>query len=157
MDVTLIRTLGALALTLFLPSARETAAQAPPPAFIGAWRPVAPPSAVPQACQGAFVEFKDDGTFVSHSGELWLTADYSATPTGGGFLVVEHNLRSNGQPNCQGIPARYFVDHFVHRAYFEIRGDTIHKYADESRAHEYFMMVRLPRPAGAASLDSTHK
>jgi hypothetical protein len=130
-------------------------AQATPSKLVGAWQIVLPSALVPEACRGSFVEFKDDGTLVTHSGALLLTADYSATPKGQGFLVVESNLRSNDKPNCQGVPARNFIDRFVHRAYFEIRGDTLHKYADETRAREYFAMTRMAQPA--AAVDSTRK
>ena len=120
-----------------------SSAQTSAPGLIGVWRMVVPPSLESGPCHDASVEFKTDGTLLTRSGALVLTADYSATPKGDGFLVVERSLRSNGQPNCQGVPAGYFVDHFVHRAYFESRGDTLHKYADESRARELLIMIRM--------------
>lgn len=120
-------------------SSAQTSAQG----LIGMWRMVVPPSLESGPCHDASVEFKIDGTLLTRSGPLVLTADYSATPKGDGFVVLERNLRSNGQPNCQGVPAGYFVDHFVHSAYFESRGDTLHKYADASRARELLIMVRI--------------
>jgi hypothetical protein len=111
------------ALAAFWLLSQALAAQTPPP-VVGTWHVVVPPEA-PSSCQDVSVEFRGDGTIHSRSGALVATNTYSLRPEQGRWLLVEDSIRTNGQPNCQGLPADFVVQHIPLRHYVLVVGDTL--------------------------------
>ena len=88
------------------------------------------------------MEFRADRTVSVRSGALQLTAVYRAESRADGLLLVQDSLRTNGEPNCQGIPADYVVHNYFRRAFIELKGDTLRMYTTEQRTGAVFTLVR---------------
>ena len=52
-------------------------------------------------------------------------------------------VQSNGEPNCQGRPAQYVIDHFLRKAYLEVGDDTLKTFATPDAPSPLFVYVRL--------------
>src|SRR3989442_7445839 len=107
--------LSFLAAAPFAASAQTTATQSTA-AIVGVWWIVVPSDA-PPSCRDVSIEFRGDGTMLTKSGALVATNTYSLAHKKGGWLLVMDNPRTNGQPNCQGLPADFVVQHLVRREY----------------------------------------
>jgi len=88
--------------------------------FIGRWQP----AAYSIACMEGIVEFRSNGLFTTRSGAQILTAQYEAQKQGSGYLLTVGAIRTNGQPNCQGLSAQFVADNYVSEMYIEATGDT---------------------------------
>jgi len=109
----------------------------PPAALIGVWRNTR--SFGQESCLEATIEFRKDSTLLVRNGAAVVTATYTVSQQGNRLVVVQDDVRTNGEPNCQGIPSQYVLDHQLSRGYFEIVGDTLRlyrKYRDSTPAFE---------------------
>ena len=89
------------------------------------------------------MEFRGDGTTLVSSGKQALTGTY-AVDSGPSRLIVQHSgLRSNGEPNCQGIPAEYVLTHYLDTAYFAVHGDTLRIFTAPERQDPFLTAVRV--------------
>ena len=91
--------------------------------LVGVWRNQG--SGRSEPCRKASMEFRDDGTMFVRTGRQTLTATYSVEAGPSRLVVQQHNLRSNGEPNCQGIPAGYVLQHYLYTIYVDVHGDTL--------------------------------
>jgi len=88
-------------------------------------------------------DFRDDGTMLVSSGKQALTGTY-AVDSGPSRLIVQHSgLRSNGEPNCQGIPAEYVLNHYLDTAYLEVHGDTLRIFTAPEGQDPFLTAVRV--------------
>lgn len=110
-------------------------------AVVGVWRIVVPSDA-PPSCNDISIEFRGDGTMLTKSGPLVATNTYRLVRKESGLLLVMDNPRTNGQPNCQGLPAEFVVEHLVLREYVQVAGDTLRECNADSSVPDCFMMVR---------------
>ncbi len=101
-----------------------------------------PPDA-PAACGNISTEYRSDGTVLIRSGPQTVTATYTTTAAGKGFLLERTNVQSNGEPNCQGRAAQYVIDHFVRKAYLEVGGDTLKMFATPDAPSPLLVYVRF--------------
>jgi hypothetical protein len=113
-----------------------------PNKLIGVWGIGALPADAPAACANASTEYRSDGTVLIRSGAETVTATYTITPMGKRLLVERTNIQSNGEPNCQGRPAQYVVDHFVREAYLELTPDTLKVFRSADAPSPLFVYVR---------------
>jgi hypothetical protein len=115
----------------------------PPRQLVGLWgiRPL--PSDAPPACANISTEFRSDGTVLIHSGAETVTANYTTTPHGNRLLLERTNVQTNGEPNCQGRPAQYVVDHFFREAYVELTQDTLKMFTSADAPSPLFVYVRI--------------
>src|SRR6266508_5516448 len=95
--------------------------------LVGVWR-LRGNGDLPTACDEASMEFRSDGTVLVKTGDQILTGTYTSEPAGGRLRVVQKDVRSNGKPNCQGIPADYVLEHYGYRIFAEVSGDTLRLY-----------------------------
>ena len=59
-------------------------------------------------------------------------------------LIVQHSgLRSNGEPNCQGIPAEYVLNHYLDTAYLDVHGDTLRIFTAPEGQDPFLTAVRV--------------
>ena len=143
-------TLSILAAAPFSASAQATGTQTAAP-VVGVWR-ILVPSDAPPSCRDMSVEFRGDGTMLTKSGALVATETYSLVHKERGWLLVMDNPRTNGQPNCQGLPAEFVLKHLVLREYVEVVGDTLRECNADSPVPDCLTMVRrgvqprTPRP-----------
>jgi len=114
-----------------------------PKELLGVWGIGPLPPDAPAACANVSTEYRSDGTVLIRSGPQTLTATYATTPAGKGFLLERTNVQSNGEPNCQGRPAQYVIDHFVRKAYLEVGGDTLKMFANPGAPSPLFVYGRL--------------
>jgi len=114
-----------------------------PKEFLGVWGIGPLPPDAPAACVNASVEYRSDGTVLIRSGPQTITATYSTAPAGKRFLVERTNVQSNGEPNCQGRPAQYVIDHFVRKAYLEVADDTLKVFAAPDSPAPLFVYVKV--------------
>jgi hypothetical protein len=96
-----------------------------PKELLGVWGIGPLPPDVPATCATGSTEYRSDGTVLIRSGPQTVTAAYTTTAAGKGLLLERTNVQSNGEPNCQGRPAQYVIDHFVRKAYLEVGDDTL--------------------------------
>lgn len=109
--------------------------------LVGVWHSLG--SGRSESCQKASMEFRDDGTMFVSTGKQTLTATY-AVETGPSRLVVrQRELRSNGEPNCQGIPADYVLQHYLHTVYVDVHGDTLRIYTSPDGGDAFLTAIRL--------------
>jgi len=113
----------------------------PPRDMLGQWRFLPGPNSS-EACRAAGMEFGDDGTFSVRSGAQELNGVYTVAETSPRYLIIQRDVRFNGQPNCQGIPATYVHDHYVYRLYLEIAHDTLSLYLHRRDATPMIVLVR---------------
>jgi hypothetical protein len=106
------------------------------PELIGVWRNLGSGDAEP--CQKASLEFRDDGTMFVKTGRQTLTGTYSAEAGPSRLVVQQRNVRSNGEPNCQGIPAEFVLQHYLYTIYIEVHGDTLRIYT-APEGHDPFL------------------
>jgi hypothetical protein len=97
---------------------------------------------VPKLCSEMTLTFRADSTMVSRNGDQLLTAHFAPQASDRGFLLTITEMRSNGRPNCQGLPADYVVGHQVARIYTEVSGDTL-RYGDGPN-QIVSTMIRIP-------------
>ena len=90
------------------------------------------------------MEFRPDGTMIVKSGAQVLTGTYTAEPVGRRLMVKQKDVRSNGEPNCQGISADYVLSHYVDSFYVSIRDGTRGIYARFTDRAEFFTATRVP-------------
>lgn len=62
------------------------------------------------------------------TGRQTLTATYSIDAGPSRRLVQQRNVRSNGEPNCQGVPAEFVLQHYLDSIYVDVHGDTLRIY-----------------------------
>lgn len=110
-------------------------------AVVGVWRIILP-SGAPTACNEMSIEFRGDGTMLTRSGALLATNTYSLLRKADGWLLVMGYPHTNGQPNCQGLPADFVVQNFVAREYVKIAGDTLRECNANSPVPDCLSMVR---------------
>jgi hypothetical protein len=150
-------TLCPLAVAPFSASAQATRTQGAE-TVVGVWRMLVP-SEAPSSCHDVSTEFRADGTMLTKSGALVATNTYSLVHRKGGWLLVMNNPRTNGKPNCQGLPAEFVVKHLVRREYVQVVGDTLRECNADSPVPDCLAMVRrevrqaTPRPRGGAKRD----
>jgi hypothetical protein len=94
--------------------------------LVGVWRSQGTGSFQP--CQNASMEFRDDGTMFVRTGKQTLTGKYSVETGPERLVVQQRDVHSNGEPNCQGIPADYVLQHYWFTIYVDVRGDTLRIY-----------------------------
>jgi hypothetical protein len=113
--------------------------QRPPPAtgLVGVWRNQASEHS-PEPCGQASIEFRPDSTVFLKTGKQTLTATYSVARGPSRLVVQQRDLRSNGEPNCQGISAEFVVQHYVNPLYVDVTGDTLRIYR-AAEDHDPFM------------------
>jgi hypothetical protein len=111
----------------------------PPPAngLVGVWRNQASEFA-PEPCRQASIEFRNDSTVFLKTGKQTLTASYSVERGPSRLVVQQRDLRSNGEPNCQGISAEFVLEHYVNPLYVDVAGDTLRIYR-AAQDHDPFM------------------
>jgi hypothetical protein len=114
------------------PSQRPSSAKE----LVGVWRNQGSMGAEP--CQKASLEFRDDGTVFLKTGKQTLTGTYSVDAGPSRLLVQQRNVRSNGEPNCQGIPAEFVLQHYLYTIYVEVHGDTLRIYT-APEGHDPFL------------------
>ena len=94
-------------------------------------------------CRNAAMEFRVDGTMVVNSGKQAVTGTY-AVDSGPSRLIVRHtDLRTNGEPNCQGIPAEYVLSHYLDTAYIDVHGDTLRIFTAPEGLDPFLTAVRV--------------
>jgi hypothetical protein len=102
----------------------------PPPSFtrelVGVWRSQGGKAAEP--CQNTSMEFRDDGTMFVRTGRQTLMGTYSVERGPSRLVVQQRNVRSNGEPNCQGTPAEFVLQHYLYTIYVDVHGDTLRMY-----------------------------
>lgn len=110
---------------IFWLGCRPARPPSPTKELVGVWRNQGTGRAEP--CQKA-LEFRDDGTMIVKTGRQTLTGAYSVDAGPARLVVQQHDLRSNGEPNCQGIPADYVLQHYLDTIYADVHGDTLRIY-----------------------------
>jgi len=96
-----------------------------------------------EPCRNAWMEFRGDGTMLVNSGKQALTGTY-AVNSGPSRLIVQHaDLRANGEPNCQGIPADYVLNHYLDTAYIDLHGDTLRIFTAPEGQDPFLTAVRV--------------
>ena len=88
------------------------------------------------------MEFRGDGTMLVTTGEQILTGTYEAEPAGDRLRVVQKDVRSNGKPNCQGIPAAYVLEHYVYTMYAQVSADTLRIYVRPREPRAFLTATR---------------
>ncbi len=109
--------------------------------LVGVWRNQRSGSSEP--CQKASMEFRDDGTMFVRTGKQTLTATYAVEGGPSRLVVQQHNLRSNGEPNCQGIPADYVLQHYLYTIYVDVHGDTLRIYTAPDGQDAFLTGIRV--------------
>jgi hypothetical protein len=89
------------------------------------------------------MEFRDDGTMFVRTGKQTLTATYSVEAGPSRLVVQQHNLRSNGEPNCQGIPADYVLQHYLYTIHVDVHGDTLRTYTAPDGQDAFLTAIRV--------------
>ena len=108
--------------------------------LVGVWRNQGSSS---EPCQKASMEFRDDGTMLVRTGKQTLTATYSVEAGPSRLVVKQHNPRSNGEPNCQGIPADYVLQHYLYTIYVDVHGDTLRIYTAPDSLDAFLTAIRV--------------
>ena len=128
---------------IFIASLGCRPSQPPPPAtgLVGVWRNQTTEHA-PEPCRQASIEFRNDSTLSLKTGKQTLTATYSVKP-GPRQVVQQRDLRSNGEPNCQGIPAAFVVEHYLNPLYVDVAGDTLRIYRSEEERDPFMTALRV--------------
>jgi len=109
--------------------------------LVGVWRNQGSGSTEP--CQKASMEFRDDGTMFVRTGKQTLTATYAVEAGPSRLVVQQHNLRSNREPNCQGIPADYVLQHYLYTIYVDVHGDTLRIYTAPDGQDAFLTGIRV--------------
>ena len=71
------------------------------------------------------MDLREDGAVEARTGGQHITGKYTVAGTGPRLLFIQHDVTSNDEPNCQGIPASYVMTHYVYRSYIEVTADTL--------------------------------
>jgi hypothetical protein len=109
--------------------------------LVGTWRSNAIGNA--EACQTASLEFRDDGTMSVRTGRQTLTGTYSVETGAARLVVQQRNVQSNGEPNCQGIPAEFVLQHYLYTIYVDVHGDTLHIYTAPEGQTSFLTAIRV--------------
>jgi hypothetical protein len=109
--------------------------------LVGSWRSQGSGDAAP--CQHASLEFRDDGTMFVRTGRQTLTGTYSVEPGPSRLVVQQRTVRSNGEPNCQGIPAEFVLQHYLYTIYVEVHGDTLRIYPAPEGHDPFLTAIRV--------------
>jgi hypothetical protein len=88
------------------------------------------------------VEFRGDSTMFVRTGSQMLTGTYSVEGGPGRSVVQQRNVRSNGEPNCQGIPADYVLQHYLYTIYVDVHGDTLRIYRTAEDQDAFMTAIR---------------
>ena len=110
--------------------------------IVGVWRSQGNARS-PEPCQKASIEFRDDGTMFARSGRQTLTGTYSVEAGPSRLVVQQRNLSSNGQPNCQEIPADYVLQHYVYTMYVDVHADTLPIYSQPEDQDPFLTTIRV--------------
>lgn len=113
------------------------------PSLVGLWRAFDPSGEFPAECREATLEFRADHTVSMRSGAQQLTATYRVEVRPGGLLLLQDSVQTNGEPNCQGVPAAFVKDHYFRRALGELKGDTLRLRPTGGAAGPVFTLVRV--------------
>ena len=110
--------------------------------LIGLWRSQGDQESH-EPCMKASMEFRDDGTMLVSSGKQTLTGTYSVDSGPSRLVVRQHNMVSNGEPNCQGIPSDYVLQHYVNTFYVDVHGDTLRIYTAPDGHDAFLTAIRV--------------
>jgi len=110
--------------------------------LIGLWRSQGDKESH-EPCMKASMEFRDDGTMLVSSGKQTLTGTYSVDSGPSRLVVRQHNMGSNGEPNCQGIPADYVLQHYLNTFYVDVHGDTLRIYTAPEGSGAFLTAIRV--------------
>jgi len=69
------------------------------------------------------------------SGKQTLTGTYSVDSGPSRLVVQQHNMRSNGEPNCQG--------HYLNTFYVDVHGDTLRIYTAPEGSGAFLTAIRV--------------
>jgi len=96
---------------------------------------------LPPACSTAAYEITPT-TITAFTGQLEISASYEAVRTAEGLTFRQHDLRHNGNANCQGIPAEYVVDHFVMNLELDLVDGLLRIYLPSRASGQYLELER---------------
>jgi hypothetical protein len=117
----------------------------PPPSFarelVGIWGNQGSGGSEP--CQKVSMEFRDDGTMFVRTGRQTLTGTYSVERGPSRLVVQQRNVQSNGEPNCQGTPAEFVLQHYLYRIYVDVHGDTLRIYRAPGDEDPFLTTIRV--------------
>ncbi len=89
------------------------------------------------------MEFRDDRTMFVRTGRQTLTGTYSVESGPSRWVVQQRNVQSNGEPNCQGIPAEFVLQHYLYTIYVDVRGDTLRIYRAPGDDSPFLTTIRV--------------
>jgi hypothetical protein len=110
--------------------------------FVGVWRPLEMEAGLPDACYNVRVEFRADNRMVVQSGPQILTASYTVEADGNGFSMLQTDLETNGEPNCQGLSAEFVLANYILEAYVEVDGEVLRFFAGGKDQNQFVSLVR---------------
>ena len=108
--------------------------------LVGVWRNQGSSGSEP--CQKGSLEFRDDGAMFVRTGRQMLTGTYSVEAGPSRLVVQQRNVRSNGEPNCQGIPAEFVLEHYLYTIYVDVRADTLRMYTAPEEHDPFLTVIR---------------
>jgi hypothetical protein len=118
-----MRLIHGLAVVMILAAHACSREPSPSHPLQGEWRMATFPMPVPDLCFRSSIAFRGD-TLVARSGAQVDSSEYSAEPSGVGFLVELRHIRVSGGPNCQGLSADHVMRNHASQVYVKISGDS---------------------------------
>jgi hypothetical protein len=76
------------------------------------------------------------------TGSQMLTGTYSVEAGLSRLVVQQRNVRSNGEPNCQGIPAEFVLEHYLYTIYVDVHADTLRMYTAQEDHDPFLTAIR---------------
>lgn len=97
---------------------------------------------VPPSCQSITLYFTPT-KLTMRSGEFISIASYRIENSQSDLVLQMSGISSNNKPNCQGIPAKFVISHFVYTNEMEVIGERLRYYLFRKNDGRYMDLVRL--------------
>jgi hypothetical protein len=136
-----VRSHAALALAVILSGCASVCPSTGGPSIVGVWELKPSPSnsyGLTSSCR-ASVEYRPDGTFVTHNGEMEIIGRYQVGVEDGVLYSCTWDMRGNGGRSCQGNTSDFVISNSRLKRRIAIEGNVLKTYLSKD---SYFLFER---------------